>query len=258
MSEKLNEIILAQEQGVINKPIHLELSNDIVGTLIMTNTRLIFVSHDNAPIDEKNSSLPNNESAGDEIALETANLSNDLFGGYAAPLSYTDVRDLQGIESGPSNLAILISSLNQISAHRGIVGRPGLKISWVDSSGAIKNTEFTQSLTGRGRKRNLSDWASVLNKLKNGSISINLPSSLPTKGSLEERILYVLGDMQTKGSIEIEEEAEKQSGQDLDSDDVESSCERLVSMGLVDKIVDPSGDNFYKKRSLLGENDLSS
>ena len=83
----------------------------------------------------------------------------------------------------------------------------------------------------------------------------NLPPSIET---LEGKILRVLGDMQDKGTFEIEEEVESEFKLDLDVDDVQKACEKLVLLGLVDKTPDASGDAFYRKRSPLGEDDLSS
>jgi hypothetical protein len=66
--------------------------------------------------------------------------------------------------------------------------------------------------------------------------------------------------MQDKGCFEIQGEVERQFKPEgeLDSDDIERACQELVSTGLVTVQGDPSGDNFYRKRSPLGEDDLSS
>ncbi len=45
---------------------------------------------------------------------------------------------------------------------------------------------------------------------------------------------------------------------DLDTDRVEAACKKLSSMGFVDETPDNSGETFYRKRSPLGEDDLSS
>ena len=61
-----------------------------------------------------------------------------------------------------------------------------------------------------------------------------------------------------KGIFEIEEEIENTFNIDTDPDPVEAACDKLVSEGSVDVIPDNSGDKFYRKRSPLGEDDLSS
>lgn len=250
------EIILAQEQGVINKPTHLGIRTDLQGTLVLTNKRLIFVCNSSRS-ESLASNVSSNGTIDDKIARESASLGQDIFG-QSAPLRYTDVEDLSNIANNEKNLFIPISSIVSISGHKGIIGRPNLKVSWNDASGEVKNTEFQEALTERDRKKNLSDWADVIQKLQDGTLSPREPSSLPQSDSTEGRIYYVMGDMQSKGTFEIEEETEKHFAIELEPDEVEAACEKLVSMGLIEKISDPSGDSFYKRRSPLGEDDLSS
>ena len=250
------EIILAQEQGVINKPTHLGIRTDLQGTLILTNKRLILACNSNV-VESLASNVSSNGSIDDKIARESARLGEDVFG-ESAPHRYTDVEDLSNIGSNAKNLFIPISSIVSISGHKGIIGRPNLKVSWNDTSGEVKNTEFQEALTERDRKKNLADWADVIQKLQNGTLSPRKPSSLPQSDSTGGRIYYIMGDMQTKGTFEIEEETEKHFAIELEPDEVEAACEKLVSMRLLDKIPDPSGDSFYKRSSPLGEDDLSS
>ncbi len=229
------EIILAQEQGVLCKRSAIGLSSDVQGTLILTNQRLVFASD----------------------GRTTQVSTRDEFGAFA-PLSYTEVEDLGKIQTNERNVFVPLSSITDVSGHKGIVGRPNLKVTWKESNESTNSTEFTQTLTGRERKKNLNDWASVIQRLKSGALIPRPNANLPDKNSLEGRILYVLGDMQTKGLLQIEEETEKQFETELESDDVERASEQLVSLGLVDKVPDPSGEEFYKKKSPLGEDDLSS
>ncbi len=63
--------------------------------------------------------------------------------------------------------------------------------------------------------------------------------------------------MQEKGVFEIEEETETQFKLDLDPDNVEAACEKLASMGFLDKTPDNSGEVFYRKISPLGDDDPS-
>ncbi|MGH2637941.1 MAG: hypothetical protein ACRDF4_01430, partial [Rhabdochlamydiaceae bacterium] len=109
------------------------------------------------------------------------------------------------------------------------------------------------------RKIDLKDWARVIDSLKAGTIKIEYPKvPAPSSDTLEGKILYVLGDMQDKGMLEIEEQAEEYFKLELEPDDVETACKKLVSVGLVDAVDSESGDSFYRKRSPLGRDDLSS
>ncbi len=256
LDQNQQEIILAQEQGVINKPKHLGIATDIQGTLVLTNKRLIFVSN-SARSEELESGVSALGTTEDRIAKEGANLGVDFLG-ESAPHTYTDVDDLSKIPINDRNVFLPISSIVSLSGHKGIIGRPNLKVSWIDSSGETKNAEFQATLTERTRKKNLSDWADVIQKLRDGRILPSRPTNLPQSDSTEGRIYSIMGDMQTKGTLEIEEETEKEFAIELEPEEVEAACEKLVSMGLLDKIPDPSGDSFYKRRSPLGDDDLSS
>jgi len=72
-------------------------------------------------------------------------------------------------------------------------------------------------------------------------------------------VLYILNDMQEKGIFEIQKGVEDTfKVEDIDPDKLDDACQKLASQGFLEVIKDPSGDNFYKKRSPLGEDDLSS
>jgi hypothetical protein len=229
----VNEIMLAQEQSVVNKPTHLGILSEVEGTLILTNKRLIFVT-----TSEQSQNVGVNLGVGGGI------------------LTFSDIDEINSIPSSPANTFIPIQSIISVSGHKGIMGPPVLRVKWQDESGE-KSTEFKETLIGK-RRKNLNDWAAVISGIKSGTQKIiDLPPA-PSRDTLEGKILSVLGDMQEKGLLEIEEQTEEQFKLDLEPDDVEAACEKLVSLGLVDKIPDPSGDEFYKKRSPLGEDDLSS
>ena len=135
----------------------------------------------------------------------------------------------------------------------------GLKIKWKEGGGA-KSAEFFEDITGAGRKENLKDWVKVIESLKANKIRLQIPSA-PTPGldALEGKVLYILNDMQEKGIFEIEKEVEDAfKVEDIDSDELDAACKKLASQGFLDVIKDPSGDNFYRKRSPLGKDDLSS
>jgi hypothetical protein len=252
LSQSSNEIILTQEQSVTGKFVGPP-KRELEGTLVLTNKRMIFVAADQTI----GPGGLDGEPAGEKIARETSNLGMDMVGG-SLRVSYADVEDLSKISEDPKNLIIPISSITSVTGHRGLVSSPNLKLNWKDSKGETASVEFHQILTNSSRKKNLSDWANVVQKLRDGTLTINSPDQLPAKDSLEGRVYYVMGDMQTKGNLQIEEETEERFGIELEPEEVQTACDKLVGMGLLDEISDPSGDSFYKKHSPLGENDLSS
>jgi hypothetical protein len=216
-----NETILAEEQSVLNKG-----EKEAEGTLLLTNQRLLFV-------------------AGQQEQMHTK-------------LVFSDVRDVEQIPAHPLNLDIPLPSLISITGHKGSIGLPNLKVKWTTRSGEIKNTEFIQRIISNKRKRNLNDWAQVIDKLRSGTLQIHSIPPTPDVDTLEGKILNVLGDMQEKEQFEIENEIEKSFRIDVDPDQIEESCERLVSQGMADKVGDENVGVFYRKRSPLGEDDLSS
>jgi len=225
-----DEIILAQEQSVLRKD---SSGKKIDGTLILTDRRLLFVE-----------------------ANKEENLTGEI-GNRSATLRYAEVEDLNELPMGTYNLSIPLGSLISVSGSEGIFHTPELKVTWKEDS-VTKSAEFTEDIIG-GRKKDLKDWAKVIQSLKSGKITIQkLPNAPPSIETLEGKILHVLGDMQEKGTFEIEEEVETEFKLDLDIDQIEEACEKLASLGLVDKDPDSSGDVFYRKRSPLGEDDLSS
>ena len=140
----------------------------------------------------------------------------------------------------------------------GILHPPELKVSWKQEDGADVRAVFREELITR-RKKDLKDWAKVILGLRDDRITIRRPSSRPPSiDTLEGKILHVLGDMQEKGVFEIEEEAESAFKTNLDPDEVQAACDGLSAQGFLDKEQDTSGEAFYRKRSLLGEDDLSS
>jgi hypothetical protein len=170
-------------------------------------------------------------------------------------LVYSDVEDLASIPVTGDNLFIELPSITSVKGHTGHIERPSLEVKWQDGA-EEKGRVFVERLSGRSRRRNLNDWARVIERLKAGDQKlIQLPKP-PGVESLDGKIMMVLADMQRKGIFEIEQEVEEQFKVKLDPDDVEATCARLTDRGLVEKMPDPSGDIYYKKRSPLGEDAL--
>jgi hypothetical protein len=168
---------------------------------------------------------------------------------------FADVDDLKDVPNSPENISI---PLDEIEVERGgehFFENPHLKVRWSEG-GAEKKAEFVADINRSSGKIDLKNWAKVIDSLKTGKTKIEYPNvQLPSKDTLEGRILYILGDMQEKGTMDIEKETEDYFKVDLDPDDVEGACKKLVSMGLVDTVGDSSGYPFYRKRSPLGSVD---
>ena len=232
-------MILAQEQGVIMREAGLKKAvegefgiGELQGTLVLTNRRLIFVSTD---------------------------LKRDVFRvhggrGTAIGLSmlYSDVQDLTTIPYDPvRNFFIAIESISSVRGHREEVTRPNLEVKWLDGS-EENHRVFIEVLTGPSRRKNLNDWAEVIEKLKNGTQELVSLPEVPTVDTLEGKIMRVLADLQEKGLLTIEEETEEAFNVKLEPDEVQAACEKLSTVGLLAQRA-ASGDNFYRKRSPLGE-----
>jgi hypothetical protein len=230
LSAKEGEMILAQEQGANmraagrSKEIEAEFGfAGKEGTLVLTNKRLIFVC-----TDEKGEDLPIGYYA-DEMLL------------------YSEVEDLDAIPVQAPNIFIPLEGVSA-KGHKEGLGRPSLEVSWHASDGD-HDVIFTETLT---------DWAAVIQKIKDGSQKLATIPGPPSTDTLEGKILHVMADMQEKGLLEIEEDAEGEYSVDLDPDDVQAACDRLSSQGILLRHPDSSGDVYYRRVSPLGEEDLSS
>jgi len=201
------------------------------GTLILTSRRLIFVC-----TDERGEELP--------------------VGYYGEHLLlYSEVEDLESIPSKSPNVFIPFATAS-VKGHKGELGRPSLEVGWEDQSGK-RDLVFTETLTGR-RKRNLNDWAAVIEGIKSGNLKLTALPGLPSTDSLEGKVMHVMADMQEKGLLEIEESVEDEYKIELDPDEVQAACDRLASQHLLIRSPDSSGDVFYRRASPLGEDDFSS
>jgi hypothetical protein len=235
-----DEVVLAEEEAVINRGVGLvqevQTAFDVSGkqtegTLILTNSRLIYVGGG-----ERQEDLPLG-------SLSTISLY------YAA------VEDLDSIVSGPGNFSIPLGSIASAVGHRRTAMSPKLEVRW-EESGIIKSTEFVQRIIGGSRRKNIDDWAAVIDRIRTGTQKIVKLPPPPAANTLPGRILYVLGDMQEKGLFTIESEVSQKFGLTLGPDQVEEACGQLVAQGLVRRLGGPGEDPFYQKISPLGEDDL--
>ncbi len=215
------EIILAQEQGVLHKS---GIGRESQGSLVLTNKRVLFVG---------------------------AN-TEEVFAQGLDRIRYADVEDLDSIGQSSSNISIPLETIVEAKGSKGVMTNPNLKLKY-NLGSSEESAEFVQTAIG-GRKKNLNDWAKVIDDLKGGKIVIKIPTSLPEKDSLEGRIIESLSDLQEKGIFEIEEEIETKYKLDLDPDKVEQACGNLVSKGILER----KGSEFYRLPSPLGMDDLSS
>ena len=61
--------------------------------------------------------------------------------------------------------------------------------------------------------------------------------------------MEVLSDMKEKGVLTIEEDVETEYNLNLDPDEVQDACDRLVAMGLLVSNPELTGDAFYRRVS---------
>jgi hypothetical protein len=234
--------MLAEEQAVIHRGAGLKkeiegafgFGGETEGTLILTNRRLIYVHN----------------AAEEEVDLPIG------FFTYKA-LFIVDIEGLDSINNDSQGLEIPLSQIVRVKGHGGRDAiAPKLEVDYAIQSGETHSTEFVEQITGASRKKNLNDWAEIIEKLKAGQVKlIELPDA-PSESTLEGRIYRAFGDMQEKGALTIEEEVEKRYSVDLDPDDVVAACDKLVGMGLIRKADTDEGDPFYTRISALGENDV--
>jgi hypothetical protein len=234
------EIILAEEQAVVNRGVGVAQQVESVlgfgpateGTLVLTDRRLVYA-----------------RGAERKETLRTSQFGKRTF-------LFADVEDLDSIAPDPANFTIQIESIVSVKGHRGEGLSPRLEVHWQEGA-TTKVTEFVEQLTGASRHKNLDDWAPVVDRLKRGEQRIEHLPPLPSVETLDGEIAHVLGDMEEKGIFTIEEQTEEEFKIQLDSDEVEEACERLVAQGLVSKNVADAGGFWYRKRSPLGDADLS-
>ncbi len=233
--------MLAQEQAVIRRGPGIRkgveaafgMGGETEGTLVLTERRLVYV-HGN----EKEESV--------------------RIGGFSAKrLYFSDVESLDSMPMDSASVEIPISRIAKVAGHRGEAIAPKLEVNWSDEGGVARSTEFVQQISGASRRKNLNDWAKVIEKLKTKQLKIKPLPPAPGSDTLEGRVLGVLGDMQEKGLMTIETEVEERYKVDLDPDEVEGACEKLVAAGLILKAVPRYEDLFYRKVSPLGADDLS-
>ncbi len=232
--------MLAQEEAVINRGPGIRkgveaafgLGGETEGTLILTDRRLVYVHGNEKEVD----------------------LKVGVFSGKH--LFFADVESLNSMPLDSASFEIPLSKITQVSGHRGEAIAPKLEVKWTDQGGVAKTTEFVQQMTGSSRKRNLNDWAKVIENLKAKKQRIIPLHPAPGGDSLEGRILGALGDMQEKGLMTLEAEVEERFGVDLDPDEVEEACSKLIAAGLIRNLAAPKEDPYYMKVSPLGADDL--
>lgn len=232
--------MLAQEQAVIRRQPGVRkevegafgLGGETEGTLVLTDRRLVYVHGK-----EK------------EESLRIGALS-------AKRLFFSDVESLASLPLDSASVEIPIKQIVKVAGHGGEGIDPKLEVAWKDASGEERSAEFVQQVTGRSRKKNLNDWAMVIERARTGTLSLASLPRAPGAETLQGRVLSVLGDMREKGALAIEDEVEVRYKVDLDPDDVEEACDALAAAGLVRKTVVEGEDTYYRKLSPLGGYDL--
>ena len=240
--ENAPEVMLAQEQAVIRRGPGIRkgvqaafgFGGETEGTLVLTDRRLVYV---------------HGRERENKVRVGTFS---------AKRLYFSDVDTLNSIplDKDAASLEIPFSKVAKVVGHRGEGVDPKLEVSWTGDDGAAHSTEFVQQITGSSRRKNLDDWANVIQRLKAGQIKPMPSPPGPGEDTLEGQILAVLGDMQQKGLLALEEEVEEKYELELDPDEVESACGRLVDAGLVRKFTPRGEDPSFAKVSPLGDDDL--
>lgn len=240
MATPKQEVMLAQEQAVIRRAPGIRKGVEAAfavgeseGTLVLTDRRLVYVHGD-----EK------------EADIRVGALS-------AKRLYFSDVESLNSMAMDSASVEVPLSKITKVAGHSAKAVAPKLEVRWTDARGAARSTEFVQQITGGSRRRNLNDWAKVIEKLKAGKMTVKQLPSAPAGDTLEGRVLEALGDMQEKGALVLEEEIEGRYKVALDPDDVEAACGKLVAAGLARRFAPKGEDPYYTKVSPLGEDDLS-
>jgi hypothetical protein len=233
--------MLAQEQAVINRGTGVRQETEAAfgfgketeGTLVLTDRRVIYV-----------------HGKEQETDIRIGVLSKKR-------LFFSDVESLKSMSLDSASFEIPISRIASVVGYHREAVAPKLEVKWADEGGRSFSTEFVQQITGASRRKNLNDWAGVIERLKAKQQKIKVLPPPPGLETLEGKIVGALGDMQEKGLFTIEREIEDNYGVQLEPDDVEEACERLVRRGLVLKTGSPGEAQFYRKVSPLGEDDLS-
>jgi hypothetical protein len=227
--------MLAEELAVIHRGTGLKkevegafgFGDETEGTLILTNRRLIYAH---------------------KTREEEEDLPTTLFS--YKPIFIDDIEGLDSVDSDPEGLEIPLSQIVSVKGHGGRDAiAPKLEVHYRIPTGETNSTEFVEQITGVSRRKNLNDWAGMITKMKAGQVNlVELPAA-PSEGTLDGRIYRILGDMQEKGTMTIEEEVEEKYNVDLDPADVAAACARLVRMGLIRKADVDYGDPFYARIS---------
>jgi hypothetical protein len=239
LSDKQDEVILAQEQGVTmraegaTKELEAEFGIGVSeGTLVLTSNRLIYVC-----TNEKEDDLPV--------------VTPSTFG--EARVVYSDVEDIESVPKGPPNIFIPLVSVTGATGHKEGMERPSLRIRYLDGHGEHELV-FVEMLTGQ-KARNLNDWAGIILNIREGRQTPSRLQDLPSLDTLEGKVIHVLADMQEKGMFAIEEQVETEFKVDLDPDEVQTACEHLADQGLVVRHPDSTGTVYYQRASLLDDPD---
>lgn len=244
MQEDAREVILAQEQGALMRQTgfkkemesELGLGGQTEGTLVLTSNRLIYVT--------------TNEQ---EIELPEPSALNPF---SKVDFFFSDVEEIDSIPEDPRNVFIQIESIVSVTGRNPELSRPHLQVTWA-SGASQKSLLFIETLTGRSRKKNLSDWAAVIERLKAGTQKLVSVPRAPGMDTLEGKVMHAMADMQSWGPFTIREIIEENLNVKVEEDAIEDACQKLVSIGALTSEADSSGEVFYRKVSPLGPDDLS-
>jgi hypothetical protein len=234
--DRHEELMLAQTQGVLMKGAGVKkmleggFGGERVGTLVLTNKRLIFVS--------------------------TNTQTERYHGNRSAPgfsVTYSEVEDLASIPQDPGNLFIDLGWISKVSGHKAGITRSSLEVTWHQFGFQDETRVFVQRITtGISGKRDLGDWAPEILHLKDGTRPLFQTPPLPEIETLEGKTMRVLGDMEKKGFFTIERRIREEFNVRVDPDELDAALATLCEKGLLKR-----DGTFYQKSSPLGTDEFS-
>jgi hypothetical protein len=159
-----------------------------------------------------------------------------------------DSQDRPETDSG--DLSIPLTSITSVLGKRGML-RPSLTVFWRDDeSGNSSKTEFSQKSRHppTSQEKNINEWDSEIRSMSLSEIATAQMknSAQMNQDGIASKIVGILEEGQWKGFMQIERELEEKYGTQIDPDELEEECKKLVAEKVIEQ--DKVGE-FYRKRS---------
>ncbi|MCL5069210.1 MAG: hypothetical protein M1368_12790, partial [Thaumarchaeota archaeon] len=198
----------------------------IEGDLTLTNKRLLFVSSKGRP--------PVTEP--EDLVPESTKVVED------------DEDPENPPDQGSQSFSIPLSSIVNVEGKRGML-RPSLTVYWRDDSqNPTAKMEFIQKTRRVSSSENINEWGSEILRISFADISLtqkkNSDLEAVDQESVASKILGILDADEWKGLFQIKKELREEYDTDIDIDELETQCNKLVTEKLVER--DEIGE-FYRK-----------